>query len=158
MIYKELRQEFTRMSFRNKLKNELPNICANCGYDKNIEYHHIVPLKNDGTNKLTNIVPLCETCHYKAHDRSSFKAKNAGRPKAIEFEQAETILHRYFNLEIGTKETKELLGISSKTKSTWSRLTNEYKQKYNISSDFKNNIDLLNAQSKRIETMKSKTY
>ena len=68
-MYDKLRQEFQGELFRLNMKSELGNKCVNCGSTENIEYHHIVPLKNGGTNNLSNIVPLCETCHYKAHDR-----------------------------------------------------------------------------------------
>ena len=154
MTYEELRQEFLKHSFRKELKDKLGSVCINCETTKNIEYHHIVPLKNGGTNKLTNIVPICEECHYKAHDRSSFNTKNGGRPKLITFEQAESILHRYFRNEIGGIEARELLGLKTK-KGAWERLIKEYKSKYDI-RDFYNNIDLLNSQVKRIETVKNK--
>lgn len=154
MTYEELRQEFVKESFRNKLKDTAGNICVNCGTTEHIEYHHIVPLKNGGTNKLTNIVPLCEGCHYKAHDKTKMKNRNGGRPKAIEFEQAEPILHRYYNLEIGTRETKLLLGLSVNNKSTLPRLKKEYEEKHNIKG-FYNNIDLLKSQVKRIKSMKA---
>lgn len=151
--YKELRQEFESYKFRKNMKDTLGNVCVNCGTTENIKYHHIVPLKNGGTNKLSNIVPLCADCHYKAHDKSNFNYKNGGRPRLIEFEDAEPILKRYFNLEIGTKEAKQLLGISLKNKTTRFRLVHQYEEKYNI-ENFYNNIDLLNAQEQRMETLR----
>lgn len=150
MTYENLRREFVKPSFREELKNKLGGICVNCESDENIEYHHIVPLKNGGTNKLSNIVPLCVECHEKAHDKEGFKSRGGGRPKVISYEDAEPILHRYFNLEIGTKETKRLLGLSETTKSTWYKLTNEYKNKYNIKK-FYNKIDLYYAQNKKLK-------
>ena len=153
MIYEQLRTEFTKQSFRNELKNKLGSICVNCESTDNIEYHHIVPLANGGTNRITNIVPLCGECHSKVHNKPYRDHTKGGRPKAIEFKDAEPILHRYFRNEIGKLETCELLGI--KGNSTWERLTKEYKQKHNITK-FYNNIDLKNSQSKRIETIKNK--
>lgn len=150
MTYKKLRQEFSRKSFRDNLIKKLGCTCINCEATENMEYHHIVPLRNGGTNKLSNIVPICETCHYKAHDRSSFKNKNGGRPRAISFEEAEPILKRYFNYEIGKSEACDLLGLKSK-KGAWDRLNKEYKEKYDIES-FYNNIDLLNSQKQRVIT------
>lgn len=147
--YKQLRQEFTKPSFRKYIKEQCGEICVNCGSDNNIEYHHIIPLINGGTNKISNIVALCQQCHYIAHQKSKPKEYKGGRPKAIEFKDAEPILHRYFNLEIGSKETKELLGLSNKNKSTWYRLTSEYKQKYNISYKFRNNIDIQSFHNER---------
>lgn len=35
-------------------------------------------------------------------------------------------------------------------------ITNQYKDKYNIDKDFRNNIDLLKAQEKRIKSLKNK--
>ena len=64
------------------------------------------------------------------------------------------ILKKYFNLEIGTREAKKLLGMSPRNNSTWSKITNQYKDKYNIDKDFRNNIDLLKAQEKRIKSLK----
>lgn len=157
MTYEKLRQQFTRPSFRKKLKDKLGEVCVNCGSDKHIEYHHIVPLKNGGTNKLSNIVPICESCHYKAHDRSGFKNKNGGRPRKISFEDAEPILEKYFDVKIGAKETKKLLGISQKSQNTWSDLLNEYKEKHNI-NEFYNRIDLYESQDKRVKTLKNNKY
>ncbi len=151
-MYDKLRQEFQGELFRLNMKSELGNKCVNCGSTENIEYHHIVPLKNGGTNNLSNIVPLCETCHYKAHDRKSFRSRSGGgRPKIIKYEDAEPILKRYFNEEIGTKETKKLLGISPKNKSTWSALTKQYKENNKVDEHFYNHVDILNAQMKRLQ-------
>ena len=153
--HEQLRTEFTKSSFRLDLKSKLGSTCSNCNSKENIEYHHIVPLINGGTNKVSNIVPLCVECHSKAHDKSSFKNKNGGRPKATTLENAEPILAKYFNLEIGTKEAKMLLGISQKNNSTWSDITKQYKGKYPIGKDFRNNIDLLKAQENRIKSLKN---
>ena len=153
--HEELRTEFTKSSFRIELKSKLGSTCSNCSSKENIEYHHIVPLINGGTNKLSNIVPLCVECHEKAHDKKGFKSRGGGRPRATTFENAEPILARYFKLEIGTKQAKELIGITVNNKSTWSSLTNEYKDKHSIAKDFRNNIDLLKAQEKRIETIRN---
>ncbi|MCC0718321.1 HNH endonuclease signature motif containing protein [Clostridioides sp. ZZV14-6105] len=154
ITYEELRQEFTRKSFRTELKIRLGCTCSNCDSTENIEYHHIVPLATGGTNKFSNIVPLCVTCHEKAHDKKRIKVQGGGSPKATTFPDAEPILKMYFRLEIGTKEAKELIGISINNKSTWTKLTNQYREKYNIDKDFRNNIDLLEAQKNRVETLK----
>ena len=36
--------------------------CAKCGAPA-IDVHHIVPLKNGGTNEWSNLQPLCRKCH-----------------------------------------------------------------------------------------------
>lgn len=143
MSCEELKKEFTRKSFREILKKELGEICVNCGAKEHIEYHHIVPLINGGTNRLTNIAPLCIECHKKAHDRQHFVSKNGGRPQAISYEDAEPILKEYFDKKIGAKELKEKLGLSPKNKSTHYRLINEYKKRHKISKNFKNTVDLI---------------
>ena len=151
--YEKLRQEFESPSFREKMKKKLGNTCGNCGSKEKVEYHHIVPLKNGGTNNLGNIVPLCQHCHYKAHNKILKNTYNSGRPKVIEYEEAEPILDKYFNLEIGMKEAKKIMGIADGNKTTWYRLTKEYKEKHEVPKDFYNNIDLLNSQKERIETL-----
>ncbi|HFL3607959.1 TPA: HNH endonuclease [Clostridioides difficile] len=126
--YEELRQEFTKKSFRAELKLRLGSTCANCGSIENIEYHHIVPLINNGTNKLSNIVPLCVECHEKSHDKEGFKSRGGGRPRATTIDEAEPILRKYFYLEIGARECKELIGISVNNRSTWFELQNNIRK------------------------------
>jgi 5-methylcytosine-specific restriction endonuclease McrA len=48
--------------------------CYLCGLEADIR-HHVVPLKKGGTNKINNIVPLCNPCHCKVHPhmRKGFK-------------------------------------------------------------------------------------
>lgn len=81
-----------------------------------------------------------------------FRSEKSGRPPIIEFENAEQTLKRYFNEEIGTEETKRLLGISPKNKSTWYKLLKEYKEKYNIDK-FYNHVDILKSQEKRLKNV-----
>ena len=45
MGYEELRQEFAKPSFREKLKEQVGETCVNCGATEHIQYHHVVPLK-----------------------------------------------------------------------------------------------------------------
>ena len=79
---KDLRFEFKQKQFQDMLKETLGTTCVNCGSNKHIHYHHIVPLINGGTNNLRNIVPLCEDCHGLAHERASYKLLRAGKEKA----------------------------------------------------------------------------
>ena len=82
MMAKDLRAEFKTKQFQDMLKETLGTNCANCGSNKHIHYHHIIPLINGGTNNLGNIVPLCEDCHGLAHERSSYKLLRAGKERA----------------------------------------------------------------------------
>lgn len=54
--------------------------CANCGEpdNRNLEVHHIVPLKDGGSNKLSNLKTLCLDCHSAIHN----KTKTAGQGNA----------------------------------------------------------------------------
>ena len=162
--YKELRQEFNSKSFRDKMKKEKGEICVNCGSIKFIDYHHIVPLENGGTNNLSNIVPLCVNCHLAAHDKASHNNRmeqaraegKLGRKRKTTYEKALPILKRYFNNEIGLAEAKELLGLSPKNKSSWYEVANKYKEEYNIPKDFYNKIDLKASQEKRLKAAMKK--
>jgi hypothetical protein len=54
--------------------------CAYCGEDEEIlEVHHIIPLKDNGTNDLGNLVLLCYECHLKAHGGSFRKMVKTGK-------------------------------------------------------------------------------
>lgn len=106
----ELSNSEKRRQFENMYKEfdeNLPNECSCCGDTKNLTIHHIVPLTLGGTNKITNLSRLCETCHNKIHGRnimsrelqkigiknSKKRGTKFGRPKkeiTKEFEEAYT--------------------------------------------------------------------
>ena len=52
--------------------------CPNCGNDllngENIETHHIVLVKNGGSNDPENLIHLHSTCHKQEHSKSKLKA------------------------------------------------------------------------------------
>lgn len=155
--FDELRQEFTKSSFRKKMKEELGKICVNCGSSEHIEYHHIVPLVHGGTNNLSNIVPLCTDCHNAAHNKHIHgegykKAREegrVGRNKKTTYEDALPVLEKYFGNEIGLAEAKKMLGLSPKNKSSWYKVANRYREEHNIPKDFYNHIDIQAAKDKR---------
>lgn len=70
-----LRKEFESKKFNDILKQNLKEECVNCESNFNIQYHHIVPLTLGGTNKISNIVPLCEDCHNKIHNIKNMNMK-----------------------------------------------------------------------------------
>lgn len=76
------------IKYRNKIKSKInPDIliaydfrCAVCGWSlepkgntekylhsHGCEFHHITPVKDGGTNDLSNLIVLCPNCHKKAH-------------------------------------------------------------------------------------------
>ena len=46
-----------------------PDKCANCG-EQAAHKHHVVPKSLGGTDQLSNLVDLCESCHGKVHSRN----------------------------------------------------------------------------------------
>lgn len=115
-----LRSETTNPAFRRKIKEEHGNTCANCGSGENIEYHHIVPIFLGGTNKISNIIPLCHKCHQAAHkgrnvSRYKNKSNPGGRKTNKTDDDAYRIFDMYTNGEIGNRKAQELFGYSSRT-------------------------------------------
>jgi integrase len=43
------------------------NMCRNCRTGANLEVHHVVPIRERGTNRLENLYTLCRDCHQAAH-------------------------------------------------------------------------------------------
>ena len=54
--------------------------CPNCGQylfnEEEIETHHIVPMKDGGSDDTENLIHLHSTCHKQEHAKSKFKAGN----------------------------------------------------------------------------------
>lgn len=71
--YEAYKSEFKSAEFRKILQYAIREECVNCGSTTDIEYHHIVPLIRGGTNKITNIVPLCVECHGAVHNNNNYK-------------------------------------------------------------------------------------
>ena len=108
-----------RRTVSNDIKNIVGNTCCNCQSDKNIEYHHIVPLALGGADIVSNIVPLCHQCHKAAHCGRHIshyrKSVNGGRKPKSSVEKHSEIFDMYINGEIGRKKAQLLLNYSSKT-------------------------------------------
>ena len=136
-----LRQEFTRPSFRKKLKDKPGEVCVNCESSINIQYHHIVPLSLGGTNNIKNIVPLCEECHSKIHNQKNIHwrqlqkegiralkerngGKGIGRPKITIPAGFEEVYNNWKAREITEKVAMEQLGLK---RTTFYKLVKEYK-------------------------------
>lgn len=150
--YNDLRLEYNRISFKRMLREVMPPVCGNCGSDENVEYHHIVPLSIGGTNRLTNIVPLCNRCHKAFHcgqHISKYKnTENMGRPrKATLTPEVEEILWDWANGKIGHSECKELLGYSKSTHIKDIPLYRDFIKKNGI-KNVKNTLDILCANGK----------
>lgn len=161
--FNRLRTEATNDTFRKRMIKKLGTRCGNCGSKENVEYHHIVPLRLGGTNKLTNIVPLCTRCHDIVHgckyvrNSSIIRGKAGGRPKRILPEEYQEIMDSYIFGTIGRREVEEKLFGSGKKIYDENRFKQRVKE-HNIIRFF-NHIDLnrckryksVNMQNKRIE-------
>lgn len=143
--YKDLRTEYNTPSFKKKIFNIHGTRCINCGSDLDVELHHIVPLGLGGTNRITNIVPLCHLCHEKAHGsvniRRICRAENTGRPKKKPIDGYKQILNDYLHGEFGRNECERKLGLSKATKLSDRWFFKEYLSQNNIVK-YKNKIDL----------------
>lgn len=147
----ELRKEYNRQSFKKLLRKVLGCNCVNCGSDIGIEYHHIVPLALGGTNRLTNIVPLCNICHEKAHGSQNIRqikgSINGGRKRVPLPDNYEEILWKYMYGEIGKSECEQLLNVKGTSKLNDRPFMKEFIAKYNIVS-YINKIDTYRHYSK----------
>lgn len=71
--------------------------CQNCGERSNLVIHHIVPIENGGTNRLSNLVTLCRKCHRKSHGQKYGTEQN---------QTTKTSRNRYLEIE----EVRNLIG------------------------------------------------
>lgn len=148
MSYEELRQEFTGEVFRRHMVKALGNRCVNCDSDENVEYHHIVPLKLGGSNRYTNIVPLCHKCHVAAHtgrDINQIKSnpKRGGRPKKwLYSEECDEHFWKWAEGRIGTNRLKEIFGMGNRVHVKSTDMYQGFIEKYGI-SDIKNVRDMV---------------
>lgn len=146
--YKALKTEFNRSSFKKLLKSEKGKVCVCCGNAEGIEYHHILPLRLGGDNRLSNIQPICYSCHKVIHGgivHKMYRKENQGGRKRVQPpKDYENILNRYITGEIGLAECKTLLGMEQQMKMGDKWWYKEYLKSHNIKT-FRNNIDIINA-------------
>ena len=139
--------DFANPTFRRIMKENLKNECINCGSTVGIEYHHVVPLSLGGTNRLTNIVPVCHACHMAAHtgrhamkyDKS--RQMHTGRYYKTPYEDCVEAFEMYAGGEIGRKECEEMSNMGKTSKIYDSPAFKRFKNEYGIIS-FKNTRDV----------------
>lgn len=151
--HERLRKEFSSYKFHSELPDKCGIACINCKSTENIEYHHVVPLEVGGTNRFTNIVPVCYTCHMKIHmsnfvaaDRITKMAKASGRKRKCP-ENYEEVLHKYLYCQISKSECIEQLGLKNQKISdyVWFK---EYLEEHGI-EHHRNNLDTILSSIKR---------
>lgn len=142
--YENLRLEFNRTAFKKMLEEKCGDRCVNCGSKEGIQYHHIVPLIYGGTNKITNIVALCYSCHKNAHGSTKVygfsNIDKGGRPRKKFPDNYENIFWDYLKGFIGRKECYELLGMSKESKLTENSTFSDFLEENNILK-YKNSVD-----------------
>lgn len=56
---------------RRRLIARLGERCQNCGAEGPVQAHHVVPVKNGGSNDESNLRLLCRPCHLAEHGRAA---------------------------------------------------------------------------------------
>lgn len=125
--------------------SQLPQTCANCGSNEEVEYHHIVPLYVGGTNRKTNIVPLCASCHYAVHhgvnlDDFHKRIKVGGRPQKTYTKAQIGLLEQYLLSEVPKSTVCDAFGIGNIDRK--SRITKESMKSLGI-CNYQNKIESL---------------
>jgi 5-methylcytosine-specific restriction endonuclease McrA len=90
---------------REKIYKKYNGRCAYCG--KQIEYKdmqvdHLMPQRNGGTDKLSNLMPSCRLCnHYKrAHALETFRDMIAKIPDKLQDNYIYKVALRYSNIQV----------------------------------------------------------
>lgn len=63
---KKYKKFYSKEGYKTKIRGyhlEENPVCEKCGTDKNLEVHHIKPLKYGGQHKYNNLMTLCQTHH-----------------------------------------------------------------------------------------------
>lgn len=132
----DTREYFTRN--RKYYWENLKNECINCGSTDELQLHHIVPLSQGGTNRLSNIVVICSKCHGKIHgigyknhsantkkgiEKARLNGKQIGQPKGTKLTTKKSIkakedIKKYskdFNGSLTDVDVMKLIGVARNT-------------------------------------------
>lgn len=122
---------------RAKWAYKLEEGCINCNKPAT-DLHHVIPIALGGTNKDSNIVPLCAECHGKIHDKDFIKMRRLQREgialakergaykgrKAVEIDSRFIEeYNRYLAREINKSQLAKILEVS---RPTLDKLIKEY--------------------------------
>lgn len=58
-----------------KLENDPDAHCQYCGHRQNLHRHHILYRSKGGGDSDSNLITLCQKCHWRAHDSPSWMVK-----------------------------------------------------------------------------------
>lgn len=147
-----VRKKATRLELKKQILEHCGTVCANCGSDRDVEYHHIVPLSNGGSIRPSNVVALCTICHLKAHGKlkyyNSWTCKY--EMKMDKPENADVTIEKFLKGEISKYDVYEEWGIADKVLHQIS-FFNRYLNRHNIVS-YRNFINLV--KNRRANTSK----
>ena len=132
---------------KRKVINIWGNQCACCSSIDILEFHHILPKTEGGTDEYDNLILVCACCHAAIHNRK-YSPNTYPSNTSIDYEKAIPILEDYFSNKIGTRETKEKLNLSQKTHLSESSVVKRYKREHHI-EHFYNNVDLINSKKEK---------
>lgn len=149
----ELRKEYLSLRQGGEIAMICGSTCSNCGSQEGIEYHHIVPLILGGTNRYSNIIALCHSCHMAAHYgrdvmhyANRLRENTGGRPPKCTDEEAFKALDLLLSGEIGNRKCKELMHLSGKTWPNQTRQFKKWKEERGIES-MRSNLDAISVNA-----------
>ena len=132
-------------AFRKEMLAKLEGGCVNCRSKRNIELHHIVPLKLGGTNNPENIAALCNKCHkavtFGGHANRYRSHSHDGRKPTCTQEEAFAAYDKWSEGEICTTELKEDLKMGKGSHVKESKWYPEWKRQRGI-KDVENRIEI----------------
>ena len=103
-----LRKEHNERVSTGVYRELLGSKCVNCGAEKEIEYHHIVPICVGGTNKLSNIAPVCYRCHRAIHGEKDYRQYRA-KEKRERNTSYDADIALYVSCKMGKQALKSIL-------------------------------------------------
>ena len=119
MSEKDILRKEHNIRVQNKFyEKTLGKKCVNCGSTVAIEYHHIVPLCMGGTNKITNIAPVCNRCHKAIHGEKDYREykltlRNNNDAVSKKMEIYDKDIQNYINCKITKEALVETLGVKN---------------------------------------------
>ena len=121
--YNRLKNEYIKMLNKGEFSGDNYNKCFICSSTKNLEHHHIIPLSQGGENNTNNVIPLCHSCHMKAHGKIAIKGKKykkRGRKKIEKPEIYKEVMDTYVgSTDLTLNECCDLLDVGKNTFYRW---------------------------------------
>lgn len=108
--------KYYREGVVEEVQRRYRNECCNCGETEHLDIHHIVPLSCGGTDKIENLVLVCQRCHqglHHGHHIDRYKSyKNCGGRKRIA--RNDVLFMDYIHAKISVPDAAKKMGCSNK--------------------------------------------